>query len=144
MSATRHDVPEQVFDHVIVFDGVCNLCSALVRFVIRHDRHGVFRFAPLQTGTGRMLLRRHGVDPEDVRTFLLVEQGTAYIKSDALVRILRGLDGVWRLAAAIRWLAPRAVRDRVYDFVAVRRYLWFGKKDACMVPAGDVRERFLD
>lgn len=140
----RGGAPEQQPDHVIVFDGICNLCGGLVRFVIRHDTRRVFRFVPVQTGTGRALLQRHGIDPDDVRTFLLIMGGTAYVKSDAVVRIARELGGVWRLAAAIRWMAPRRLRDRAYDFIAARRYRWFGKKDVCMTPGREIRDRFLD
>jgi predicted DCC family thiol-disulfide oxidoreductase YuxK len=41
-------------------------------------------------------------------------------------------------------LVPKPLRDAVYRFVARNRYRWFGRQDACLVPAPEVRARFLD
>jgi len=129
--------------HVIVFDGVCNFCSAYVRFVVRRDRSRRFRFAPLQSVTGAGLLRLHGLDPADVNTFLLVKNDRAYTRSDAVIEVSKDLDGCWK---AGRFLAviPRPFRDRLYDFLARNRYRLFGRKDVCVVPTEDMADRFLD
>lgn len=128
---------------VVLFDGVCNLCSASVRFVLRRDPAGRFRFASLQSEAGRELLRRHGLDPDDLHSVVLVEDGRAYTRSDAALRIARGLGGGWPLLGALR-AVPRPVRDRVYGLVAANRYRWFGKQDSCMLPTPELRERFLE
>lgn len=127
---------------VVLFDGVCNLCNGSVQFIVRRDPYGYFRFASLQSEPGRSLLREHGLDPADLFSVILVEDGKVYARSDAALRIARRLSGVWRAAGALRVL-PRSLRDRVYDLVARNRYRWFGRRDACMVPTPELRERFL-
>ncbi|MNU99123.1 hypothetical protein D3C71_892470 [compost metagenome] len=128
---------------VIVFDGVCALCSRWVRFLLRFDRKGRYRFAAMQGEQGRRLLEAHGLDPDDPLSFLLVEGGTAYTDTDAIVRVISGLGGVWRLAGVARWL-PKALRDRGYRWLARNRYRWFGRHETCFLPTLEQRGRFLD
>jgi predicted DCC family thiol-disulfide oxidoreductase YuxK len=127
---------------VVLFDGVCNLCNGAVRFVVRHDRRGRFRFASLQSEAGQALLRRHGLDPADLFSVVLVDGGRVTTRSDAALDVARGLGGAWRAAGLLR-AVPRPVRDRVYDWVARNRYRWFGRRDACMLPSPELRARFL-
>lgn len=139
---------------IILFDGVCNLCNGFVNFIIDHDPHAHFQFAALQSEAARTLLR----EPEDrdrpgdtatgfgdglLRSVVLIENGRVYRKSTAALRIARHLTGWWPLLAVFL-AVPRAVRDRLYDRVAARRYDWFGKQDQCRIPTPDVRHRFLD
>lgn len=127
---------------VVLFDGVCNLCNGSVQFIVRHDPAGRFRFASLQSREGQALLRRHGLDPADLFSVILVEGGRAYSRSDAALRIAGGLSGGWRAAGALR-VVPRPLRDLVYGWVARNRYRWFGRQDACMIPTPELRGRFL-
>jgi predicted DCC family thiol-disulfide oxidoreductase YuxK len=127
---------------IILFDGVCNFCNASVNFVIKRDRRGYFRFAPLQEPKGAEVARQYGMDPERLDTFVLVESGRAYRKSGGALRVARRLGGLYPLAFALIAIPP-FIRDFCYDWFARRRYRWFGKKDACMVPTPEVRERFL-
>lgn len=110
---------------------------------MRRDPDGVFRFAPMQTDAGARLLERHGLDPADVRTMLLVTGGRAYLRSEAALRIAGRLSGPWKALAALRIL-PRFLRDPVYDWVARNRFRWFGRRDQCLVPTPDERDRFLE
>jgi len=126
---------------VIVFDGVCVLCNGWVRFLLKHDRVGRYRFAAMQTDAGRALLARHGLDPDDPASFLLVDGAQAWTDSDAIRRVLTGLGGAWRLAGAMA-VVPRVVRDPLYRWVARNRYGWFGMT-ACHVPTDEERRRFL-
>lgn len=128
---------------VIVFDGHCLLCSRSVRFVLRHDRGGRFRLAAQQGATGQALLRRHGLDPADPPSFLLVAQGQGYVDSDALLRVLSGLGGPWRMAAALLRVVPRPLRDAAYRLVARNRLRWFGRAEQCLLPTPETRARFL-
>ncbi len=128
---------------VIVFDGVCALCSRWVRFLLRFDRAGRYRFAAMQGGQGRALLATHGLDPDDPLSFLLVAEGVAYTDTDAILRVLTGLGGVWRLAGIARVL-PASLRDPAYRWLARNRYRWFGRHDSCFLPTVAQRERFLD
>jgi predicted DCC family thiol-disulfide oxidoreductase YuxK len=131
---------------VVLFDGVCNLCSASVRFIVEHDREAYFKFASLQSDVGARLLAEHGLPPpeagRDPTSVVLLENGRAYERSTAALRIARHLRGVWKLAWGFI-VVPRFVRDAAYDFIAKHRYRWFGKQDTCMVPTPELRARFL-
>jgi len=128
---------------ILVFDGVCVLCSHWVGFVLRHDRRRLYRFAAMQTPTGRELLVSHGLDPDDPKSFLLFEQGRSYTDTDAIVRVLKSFGGVWRVAAALLAIVPRFVRDPLYRWIARNRYRLFGKHDVCIVPSVQSADRFL-
>ncbi|WP_313273275.1 thiol-disulfide oxidoreductase DCC family protein [Stenotrophomonas sp.] len=127
---------------VIVFDGVCALCSRWVRFLLRVDRQDRYRFAAMQGTHGRVLLRQHGLDPDDPLSFLLLEDGRAWTDTDAIVRVLVGLGGPWRLAVVLR-AVPRRLRDRAYRALARNRYRWFGRHDSCFLPSAEQARRFL-
>jgi predicted DCC family thiol-disulfide oxidoreductase YuxK len=114
---------------IVRFDGVCNLCQASVQFIIRHDRQGRFKFAPLLTG--------------ETGTVVVEIDGKVYTKSTAALQIARRLDGVWK-AAYIFIIIPRPIRDAMYTYIANRRYRWFGRQEQCMVPTADIRVRFLE
>jgi predicted DCC family thiol-disulfide oxidoreductase YuxK len=126
----------------ILFDGVCNLCNGFVQFVIRRDPSGRFRFAALQSPEAAALLRDVGVTAPLPDSVVLVEDGRVYVRSTAALRVARGLTFPWPLAYACI-VVPRFIRDRVYDFVAARRYRWFGRRAACMVPTPDLARRFV-
>lgn len=128
---------------VVLFDGVCNLCSGSVKWIIRRDPDAVYRFAPLQSDVGREHLLECGLPTDDVETFVLVEDDECYTKSTAALRIAVGLGGIYLVLYPFLYV-PRFLRDAVYDFVANHRYDWFGRKDECMVPTPELRDRFLE
>ena len=125
---------------VIVFDGICVLCNGWVRFLLRRDQ-GRYRFASMQSESGRALLAAHGLDPDHPASFLLVEEGRAWTDTDAIRRVLSGLGGVWRIAALMA-LVPPFLRNGLYRLTARNRYRWFGTT-ACTVPTETERSRFL-
>ena len=126
----------------MVFDGACALCSAGVRFVLRHERPDGprIRFVAIQSPEGARLAAAHGVDALDPRTFLLVEGGRALARSDAALAVAARLGGPARLLALARWV-PRPLRDAAYGFVARHRHRLFGR--ACIVPTPEERDRFV-
>lgn len=128
--------------HVIVFDGVCNLCNATVAFVIRHDVNARFHFLPIQSELGTQLYAHLGHDPDRPGTLLLINEGEVLARSDAALGIARHLGWPWRMVAAARVL-PRPWRDFVYDRVARSRYRFFGRQSACLVPTPALKARFL-
>lgn len=127
---------------VIVFDGVCPLCSANARFILRHDRRRRFRLAAMQSEAGAALYRRFGIDPSDPETMILVDGGRALRDSDAVLAIWSGLGWPWR-AAAIARIVPAALRDPVYRWVARNRYRLFGRRETCWLPGPELADRFL-
>jgi predicted DCC family thiol-disulfide oxidoreductase YuxK len=134
--------PAAVEGPIVFFDGVCGLCNAWVDFLLKHDRRGLWRFAPLQGETARRLL--NAADVEHLHTLVLWTPAGTYRKSSAVWRILWSLGGVWRVAACLTWLIPRPVRNWGYDLVARHRYRIFGRKESCRLPTPHERARFLD
>ena len=133
----------QAVDHpIVLFDGVCNFCDASVTWIIERDRKAVFRFAALQSPAGERLQGECGLDATALDTLVLIRAGRVYRKSGAALRILRQLRWPWPLLYGLI-AVPAFVRDLVYGWFARRRYRWFGRKDECMVPGSEVRERFL-
>jgi predicted DCC family thiol-disulfide oxidoreductase YuxK len=120
---------------LILFDGVCVLCSRGCRFVNKRDRRGYFRFVPIQLAEGRPLAEQLGIDPDRPDSFALVANGQAYVKSEAVLRIARELPH-WRWTWVFHFI-PRVIRDAIYDLVARNRYRWFGRRDACILPNSD-------
>jgi predicted DCC family thiol-disulfide oxidoreductase YuxK len=127
---------------IIVFDGKCVLCSRFAQFVIRRDRAGRFRLLAAQTALGEALYRHFELDPVNYQTYILLQDGVAYFRSEAAIRILEGLGLPWRLASVCR-VCPLSVRDRLYDFVARHRLSWFGARPVCYVPNAAEADRFL-
>ncbi|UKS26582.1 thiol-disulfide oxidoreductase DCC family protein [Paenibacillus sp. HWE-109] len=128
---------------IVLFDGVCNLCSGAVQFILRNDPEGIFRFASLQSAIGQQLLARHNLPTDIISTIVLIEGGRAYTRSTAALRIARRLRGAWPAAyAAI--LIPAPLRNLVYGFIARNRYRWFGQTEQCMLPTPAYKQRFLD
>jgi predicted DCC family thiol-disulfide oxidoreductase YuxK len=87
-------------------------------------------------------MRELGFDPGDAKTFVLIADGKAYVRSDAAIRISRYFGGSWKLLGAIK-IIPRPARDWAYDIVARNRYRWFGRFDTCMVPTPELKARFI-
>jgi predicted DCC family thiol-disulfide oxidoreductase YuxK len=127
---------------VVLFDGVCNVCNSSVNFIIDRDRRRRFRFASLQSEAGRRLCREHGI-PLELDSIALVEDGKAYVESAAVLRIAKGLDGLWPVVFSLV-LLPKSLRNRAYRYFAAHRYEWFGKAEMCRVPTADVLQRFLE
>jgi predicted DCC family thiol-disulfide oxidoreductase YuxK len=98
---------------LILFDGVCNFCNGAVNFIIQQDRKKVFRFAPLQSGTGLRLKEQYGL-PDSLDSFILVEGGKAYKRSTAGLRIYNKLPWYWKWTQVF-WIVPRPLRDAVYN-----------------------------
>jgi predicted DCC family thiol-disulfide oxidoreductase YuxK len=133
-------------ERIVLFDGVCGFCDRSVRWLLARDGRRRLRFAPLQGETAAALRARHAEIPEGVGTIVYVERAgggeRVYLRSEALFRIARELDGPWRRLA---WLAvlPRALTDLVYAPVVRWRYRLFGRLDACRLPTPEERDRFL-
>jgi len=127
---------------VVLFDGHCILCNALVDRLIRLDRRRALRLAPLQSRAGRDLLRAHGLDPDRRDTLVVVADGELRLRSDAALTVAAHLPPPWSWLRALR-LMPRSWRDRLYGAVARRRQRWFGTCESCRVPTERDRERFL-
>ena len=127
---------------VIYFDGVCNLCNRSVRFILKYDKNVVFSFASLQSEFAKKhLVHFNGPDRKN-GSIIYRDHQFFYTKSDAVLKILNDLGGVWKLFYVIK-IIPKPIRDWLYDLMAINRYRMFGKKDSCMIPSPEVKDRFL-
>ncbi|MER3497705.1 MAG: thiol-disulfide oxidoreductase [Chitinophagaceae bacterium] len=127
---------------IVLFDGVCNYCNRMVNFIIRQDRKKVFLFAPLQSNTGRQILEKFSITQQAVDSFIIYEKGKVYLRSTAALKLYNRLPWYWKWTQLF-WIVPRFLRDAVYDVFAKNRYKWFGKKEECMVPATEIKDRFV-
>lgn len=127
-------------DGLMLFDGVCHLCSTSVRIADRLDRAGVLRFTPLQSPYGRALAQTHGIDPDTPSTFVFFDRGEPRLRSDGALALLDRT--AWRWLGFLSWI-PRPIRDTAYDWIAAHRYRLFGKAEVCMIPSERLKARFL-
>ena len=129
---------------ILLFDGVCNLCTGSVRFVIEHDPYKKFRFASLQSTVAKNLLKQQGSEATSkLGSVVLIDDSGIWFKSTAALRTAGQLSGLWPLLQVLL-IIPQPLRDWGYDFIGARRYKWFGRTNACWLPAEDISDRFLD
>lgn len=126
---------------IVLFDGVCNFCNRSIQLIIRNDKQGYFRFAPLQSDFASQIT---GMVPGEIPdSIVLVENNKTYVKSTAALRIARKMDGLWPVFYYLGIWVPAFLRDPVYNLIANNRYRWFGKKESCMIPTPEIRNRFI-
>lgn len=128
---------------VLLFDGVCNLCTSSVQFIIKRDPKRKFRFASLQSAFGQEVLQQHQLNTQTFDSLVLLDGGKIYQRSTAALRIARQLSGAWSMLF-IFMIVPAFIRNAVYDFIARNRYKWFGKKEACWLPTPDLQALFYE
>jgi len=136
------EIEEGIPNPIVLFDGVCNLCSSVVKFTISRDPNGIFRFASLQSEAGQFFLNKFGLSTEDFDSFVLIEGDNFFLRSTAVLCLCKRLKGLWPLLYLLI-IIPRPLRDFVYNIVAENRYKWFGKKEECFIPSPDINNRFL-
>jgi predicted DCC family thiol-disulfide oxidoreductase YuxK len=128
---------------LVLIDGVCNLCNAWVRFIVRRDPTGIFRFSAHQSANGRAIIEDHMSGANQLSSVILIEDNVIYTESDAILGILARLGPPWSWMGFLR-IIPRRVRDACYRFIARHRYRWFGRTDLCQIPSADVGSRFIE
>jgi predicted DCC family thiol-disulfide oxidoreductase YuxK len=128
-------------DGIILYDGVCVLCSGWVRFVAKRDIERRFRFTPISSPYGRRLAEALGIDPEDPDTNAVVLDGRALRRSDAALAVVATLPG-WGWVRALH-LVPRAIRDVLYTLIARYRYRIFGKHEVCDLGGPSLVDRVI-
>ncbi len=127
---------------ILLFDGVCNLCNALVKFVIRRDKYARIRFASLQSAAGQSLMSEAGLSSDKIDTVIYFTDNNYRLRSSAILYLLRDLGGGWKLFYALI-IIPAFIRDFFYNLIAGGRYRIFGKRENCMIPSKDIESRFI-
>lgn len=136
-------MPEIKSYKIILFDGVCNFCNYWVNFAIKRDRKKKLKFTTLQGETAKQLLLKFHINPISINSVVFIDKDKAYTQSSAVIRICKYLNGGWKLFYGFM-IFPKFIRDFFYNIIARNRYKWYGKKESCMVPTPEVKERFLD
>jgi len=127
---------------ILLFDGICNLCNGLVRFIIKRDHNARMLFTPLQSQAGQSLMKKFKPDTDEIDTVIYISGEKYFLKSAAILHILKDLGRAWRLFYGLI-IIPKFIRDFLYDLIARSRYRIFGKTDTCMIPPDNIKERFL-
>ncbi|APW42233.1 thiol-disulfide oxidoreductase DCC family protein [Rhodoferax saidenbachensis] len=127
---------------IIVFDGMCVLCSGWVNFVLSHDTRAKFRLLSAQSELGQALYRHYGLSQTDFETNILIEDGKPWYRLDGSIRMAQGLGFPWSFGGVARFL-PQSLKDWLYNLIASNRYKWFGRRDTCYLPDARFQERFL-
>jgi predicted DCC family thiol-disulfide oxidoreductase YuxK len=140
---TRKSVKEHQQQTVLLYDGLCCMCNKTVLFLMRIDHRVVLHFAALQSNTAKSLLGQ--VDyarplPDGV---VLIHNGKIYTESEAALKSLQLIGGIWKLIAMLRFI-PNFIRNPIYRIIARNRYTWFGKYESCPIPKPEWKNRFLD
>ena len=128
---------------IVVFDGVCALCSGWIKFLLRFDRHHKFQFVIAQSELGERLYAHVGEQTGDYETMLVFVGGKYYDKADAITAVLGKIGWPWKLFSIARFM-PSVVKTWLYDRLARNRYKIFGRYDECMIPTPEIKARFLD
>lgn len=127
---------------VILFDGICNFCNGIVKFILRRNKKADIHFAALQSEAGHKLLEKYKLPVTEMETIVFIENDKAYTRSAAALRVCRHLHGLWPLCYAFI-IIPRFIRDGIYNWIAKNRYKWFGVRQECMIPTPEMKTRFL-
>ena len=127
---------------VILFDGVCNLCTGSVQFILKRDKEKKFMFASLQSNYGQSLLKQFDLPTNTFNSFVLYQDKKIFTRSTAALKMFQQLKG-WSWVK-IFWIVPKFIRDGVYNLIAKNRYKWFGQKNECWLPTPELKTRFLD
>ena len=115
--------------NIVLFDGICNLCNASVRFISKHDKNSKIQFASLQSETAKQLLVNKAIDTKKIDSIIFISDEKIFFKSNAAIEIAKMLDGFPNYLKYFQ-IIPRAIRDIVYDLIAKNRYRLFGKSCA--------------
>ena len=134
---------EDINTPVILFDGICNLCSNVVQFIIKRDKKNIYKFASLQSPFGQSVLKKHNLSGQYLKTFILLQNDKVYTKSTGALMVTKNLSGILP-ALYIFIIIPPFIRNLVYDLVSKYRYSLFGKKETCWIPSPKLKSKFLN
>lgn len=118
---------------ILLFDGICNLCTWSVKLLFRFDRKRNIKVASVQSEIGQLLLNRHGLPTDIYKSSILIHNNTAYTKSDAALEVCALMSYPWPIFKIFKCV-PKCLRDWSYNFLVTHRYKLFGKAKVCLIP----------
>lgn len=138
--------------HIIIYDGVCNLCNSSVNFIIQRDPQCKFLFTPIQSQYAQSLIQKYDIDGElgltstlstaEINTFALIKGRKVLTRSDAVFEVAKDLSGLWYILRVLL-VIPHPIRDACYNYIAKNRYRFFGRKVVCLLPTAKTKKRFI-
>lgn len=128
--------------YIILFDGVCNFCNYWVNYVLKNDKKNLFRFAALQSESGKKLLNKFNLPENDFDSFIMIAEGKIFKKSEAAFIVAKNLSGMSKIILPFK-LLPASLNNFIYDIIANNRYKIFGKKNYCRIPDAKERDKFI-
>ena len=137
------DSSDKKVNGLIVFDGFCVLCSSTVKFLLKIDKNKLLNFTTLRTDLSTDGREETGINPSQPDSVIYIEEGHVYTESEAIVRILSRIGGIWKPMAALLGFIPRKWRDYLYRLIAKNRYRIFGQKKQCFIAPGKYADRFV-
>jgi predicted DCC family thiol-disulfide oxidoreductase YuxK len=142
MIVAKYPPNVDVNDCVILFDGICKLCNAWSKFIIKYDNLQRFKLCSVQSPEGQSILAHFNMPTDHFDTMLYVESNQYFDKSDAFLNVVNKLGFPWRILYVFK-IIPTGIRNWLYDRIALNRYSLFGKYDSCMMPSKENDNRFL-
>ena len=124
---------------ILFFDGVCNLCNGIVRFILKHDRKKRIKLAPLQSELTEKLLAGRKIEAESV---VYYRTGKIHQQSAGILYVLKDLGFPWSLFFVFI-IIPPFIRNFIYRLVANNRYKIFGRRNECVIPDEQNANRLL-
>ena len=118
---------------ILYYDGLCVLCNKSMRFIINRDRKNQFKIGLLDAFES----------DNKLDSVVLVHKGIKYNYSNAVIKSLILIGGIYKLAALL-FIFPKSLRDLVYKTIAKNRYKWFGKHNICPTLPEEWKERLID
>lgn len=144
MGLDHKNIPIINSEHnIILFDGVCKLCNAWCRFVIKYDVNHIFKLTSMQSEEGQLILKHFNLPTENFTSVFYVENNTVYAKSTAFIKITRLLSYPVKFLSVLRYF-PLSLRDFIYDAIARNRYNIFGRYKHCLLPTADYPDRYIN
>ena len=126
---------------IIFFDSECMLCNASVQWILKHEKKHDVQFAPLHGVTFNEL----SIERKDLPDSILIWKDNAlHMKSSAIIYVLQSMGGKWKILSGLMRITPLFLSNFIYDFIARKRYGWFGRTAECMLMQGPMKHRFLD
>jgi predicted DCC family thiol-disulfide oxidoreductase YuxK len=129
--------------NILLFDGYCNLCNGLVKFVIKRDTRNRILFTPLTSEKGKLMLAEAGLEVNNSDTVVFFSEGKYFIKSMAILKLMKTIGGGWKIFYSFI-VIPRFLRDFIYDIIARNRNRIFGKSETCLIPDSKTANRFME
>jgi|LakMenE18May11ns_1017448.scaffolds.fasta_scaffold9844652_2 predicted DCC family thiol-disulfide oxidoreductase YuxK len=130
--------------NIVLFDGLCNFCNTTVLKIIKYDKRNQLKFSSLQSEFGKKMLKLHNMEEDDLSTIVFIKNDQdVYKETTAVIEIIKLLEGKPKILLIFR-IMPQKIRDYFYKVFSRNRYKLFGKKDSCIMPPLEIRNKFIN